>query len=176
MNRRRFLKTAGATAAVSAVAPAAAAPDPSRDVCLMSGRELARLIRTRELSAREVMAAHLQRIARVNPRINAIVAKLDDDACLALADEADRRLAGGVAAGALHGLPIAFKDTEAAVGFPWTRGSPIFKNDMPKEDTVLVERLRKVGAIPSERRTCPSSRWARIPTTRSTARRSIPTT
>src|SRR5438093_1538924 len=91
MNRRRFLKTAGATAALSAVAPAAAAPDPSRDVCLMSGRELARLIRTRELSAREVMAAHLQRIARVNPRINAIVAKLDDDACLALADEAARR-------------------------------------------------------------------------------------
>ena len=148
MNRRRFLKTAGATAAVSAVAPAAAAPDPSRDVCLMSGRELARLIRTRELSAREVMAAHLQRIARVNPRINAIVAKLDDDACLALADEADRRRAGGGEVGALHGLPIAFKDTEAAVGFPWTRGSPIFKNDMPKEDTVLVERLRKAGAIP----------------------------
>ena len=148
MNRRRFLKTAGATAAVSAVAPAAAGPDPSRDVCLMSGRDLARLIRTRELSAREVMAAHLQRIARVNPRINAIVAKLDDDACLALADEADRRRAGGGEVGALHGLPIAFKDTEAAVGFPWTRGSPIFKNDMPREDTVLVERLRKAGAIP----------------------------
>ena len=73
------------------------------------------------------MAAHLQRIARVNPRINAIVAKLDDDACLALADEADRRRAGGGEVGALHGLPIAFKDTEAAVGFPWTRGSPIFK-------------------------------------------------
>ena len=149
MNRRRFLKAAGATAAVSAVAPVApAGPDPSSDLCFLSGRELARLIRTRGLSAREVMAAHLQRIARVNPRINAIVAKLDDDACLALADEADRRLAGGGDVGALHGLPIAFKDTEAAVGFPWTRGSPIFKHDMPKEDTVLVERLRKAGAIP----------------------------
>jgi amidase len=136
--------------AVSAAAEAAAAatPGPSSDVCFMSGRELARRVRARELSAREVMTAHLGRIARLNPRINAIVAKLDDDACLALADEADRRRAGGGDLGALHGLPVAFKDTEAAVGFPWTRGSPIFAHDMPKEDTVLVERLRKAGAIP----------------------------
>jgi len=150
VNRRGFLKAAGATVAVSAVAEAApaAAPGAASDVCFMSGRELARLIRTRRLSAREVMAAHLPRIARVNPRINAIVAKLDDDACLALADEADRRLGRGENVGPLHGLPFAFKDLEAAVGFPCTRGSPIYKDDRPTEDTVLVERLRKAGVVP----------------------------
>src|SRR5512132_437239 len=115
MNRRRFLKAAGATAAVSALDGAPATAAASRDLCFMSGRELARLIRARQLSAREVMAAHLEQIARVNPKVNAIVAKLDDDTCLALADEADRRLARGEAVGPLHGLPIAFKDLVAAV-------------------------------------------------------------
>jgi amidase len=149
MNRRRFLKAAGATAAVSAVAGTApAGPGPSGDLCFMSGRELARLIRARELSAREVMKAHLDRIAHVNPKINAIVAKLDDEACLALAGEADRRLVKGESVGPLHGLPFAFKDLEAAVGFPCTRGSLIYKDDRPTEDTVLVERLRKAGVVP----------------------------
>ena len=106
------------------------------------------LIRSRKLSAREVMAAYLKQIDRVNPKINAIVAKLDDDKCLALADEADRRMARRERVGPLHGLPIAFKDLEAADGFPWTRGSRIYKDDVPTEDTVLVERLRKAGAVP----------------------------
>jgi len=88
----------------------------------MSARELTMLIRSRKLSAREVMAAYLKQIDRVNPKINAIVAKLDDDKCLALADEADRRMARRERVGPLHGLPIAFKDLEAADGFPWTEG------------------------------------------------------
>jgi amidase len=114
----------------------------------MSARELTSLLRSRELSAREVMAAYLDQIGRLNPTINAIVAKLDDDRCLALADEADRRLQRGEKVGPLHGLPAAFKDLEAAVGFPATSGSPIYKDYMPTEDSVLVERLRAAGVIP----------------------------
>ena len=56
-------------------------PATSEDLCFMSGRELAILIRARKLSAREVMSAHLEQIRLVNPKINAIVAKLDDDQC-----------------------------------------------------------------------------------------------
>src|ERR1700730_4412275 len=112
------------------------------DLCFSSARELASLIRARKISAREVMAAHLDRINRLNPTLNAIVAKLDDDRCLSLADEADRRLARGDGVGPLHGLPIAFKDLEAAVGFPFTRGSVIYKDDWPADDSVIVERLR----------------------------------
>lgn len=160
VDRRAFLETVASTAVASALAscvnishkPTEAAtvsvPAKSSDLCFMSARELAMLIRSGKLSAREVMAAYLDQINRVNPKINAIVAKLDDDRCLALADEADRLIARRQRVGPLHGLPIAFKDLEAAVGFPWTRGSRIYKGDMPTEDTVLVDRLRKAGAVP----------------------------
>jgi amidase len=125
-----------------------AVPANPNDLCFMSAREMASLLRSRQLSAREVMAAHLARIERLNPKLNAIVAKLEDDRCLALADAADRRLAQGEDVGPLHGLPIAFKDLESAVGFPCTLGSPIFRDFFPPEDTVLVERLRKAGVLP----------------------------
>lgn len=118
------------------------------ELCFTSARALADLIHSRQVSAREVMAAHLDQINRLNPTLNAIVAKLPDEACLALADESDRRLARSEPLGPLHGLPIAFKDLQPAMGFPCTQGSPIFKNLMPVEDSVLVERLRTSGVIP----------------------------
>jgi amidase len=118
------------------------------DVCFLSLRELARLVRSRQLSAHEVMTAHLTQIRRWNPKLNAIVAKLDDETCLALARAADARGSRGEPVGALHGLPWAFKDLEPAIGFPWTRGSPIFRGDRPAADSVLVERLRQAGVVP----------------------------
>ena len=114
----------------------------------MGARELSALIHARTLSAREVMAAHLRQIDRLNPTLNAIVAKLPDDECLALADEADRRAAHGGTLPPLHALPVAFKDLEPAVGFPWTRGSSIYRNERPSFDSVIVERVRRAGAIP----------------------------
>jgi len=117
-------------------------------LCFASARELADHIRARKVSAREVMTAFLAQISRLNPELNAIVAKLDDEACLALADRADRALAGGERIGPLHGLPTAFKDLEPAVGFPQSKGSPIFKGLMPDADSVIVERIRGAGAIP----------------------------
>src|SRR5215217_6874094 len=119
----------------------------THDICFLDATELAARIRRRDISAREVMEAHLQRIARINPTINAIVNKLDDDACLALADEADRVLASGADVGPLHGLPTAFKDLEDAVGFPTTKGSPLHVNDYPEKDSLIVERLRRAGAL-----------------------------
>jgi amidase len=110
--------------------------------------ELARLIRRRQVSAREVMIEHLGRINTLNPTLHAIVAKLDDDRCVALADEADRRLARGEDVGPLHGLPWAFKDLEDAVGFPNTMGSAIFKDRMPSQDSPIVAVLRRAGVIP----------------------------
>ena len=117
------------------------------DVCFVPARELARRIRARDLSARNVMAAFLDRIAAVNPRLNAIVAKLDDEACLAAADAADRALAGGRDVGPLHGLPIAVKDLEPAVGFRWTRGSHAYADEVAREDSAIVERMKRAGAI-----------------------------
>ena len=157
-DRRSFLKTAAASAALSALnlsmiesneqTPPRTAVAATTDLCFMSAQDLAALIRTKKVSAREVMVAHLERINRINPAVNAIVARLDDDQCLALADGADARAAKGERLGPLHGLPIAFKDLQPAVGFPFTRGSPIYRNTMPTEDSVLVERLRQAGALP----------------------------
>ena len=157
--RRAFLKVAGAAAGVATVVPGTRVgrprfdtfpgqPTDPTDLCFMSGRELADRIRARKVSAREAMTAFLKQIDRVNPKINAIVAKLDDDACLRLADDADRRLAKGEKVGPLHGLPAAFKDLEPARGFPATNGSRIFKAEFPQQDSVLVERLRLAGVIP----------------------------
>jgi amidase len=107
---------------------------------------LAEKIRRRELSAAEVMRAHLARIDAVNPEINAIVT-LDREGALAAADDADRRLARGEDIGPLHGLPIAVKDLEDTAGMRTTYGSPIFRDHVPEADTLLVERLRRAGAI-----------------------------
>src|ERR1700692_4713766 len=99
IDRREFLQAVGASVAASAAGGSADSVTPTAEparadaapsaLCFMSGRELATMIRARKLSARELMAAELAQITRVNPRINAIVAKLDDQKCLALADEAD---------------------------------------------------------------------------------------
>jgi amidase len=93
------------------------------------------------------MAAHLAQIERLNPTLNAIVAPLDPEAALALAAAADERLARGEPVGPLHGLPIAFKDMQPAIGFPHTMGSPILRANQPLVDSVLVERIRRAGAL-----------------------------
>ena len=158
-DRRTFLKVAGGGSTIAAALGGRVDGDAAQtvtktanaspgDLCFMSAKDLAALIRTRKVSAREVMSAHLARIASVNPTLNAIVARLDDAKCLALADAADEQVSKKAPIGALHGLPIAFKDLQPAVGFPYTRGSLIYKNTMPTEDSVLVERLRGAGAIP----------------------------
>ena len=107
---------------------------------------LATLIRRRELSAAEVVRAHLERIDAVNPELNAIVT-LDREGALAAADEADRLLSRGGPTGPLHGLPIAVKDLEDTAGMRTTYGSPLFRDHVPAADTLLVTRLRSAGAI-----------------------------
>lgn len=115
---------------------------------MTGGRQLADRLRARHVSAREVMTEHLGRIHRHNPSLNAIVGMVDDDTCLALADEADRKLAAGEAVGPLHGLPWAFKDLEDAAGLKWTQGSPIFKDRIATTDSPLVALLKRAGVVP----------------------------
>jgi amidase len=139
---------AAATSTSTTASTATAAGSASPDLCYRSVRETAGLLRTRQLSARELMSAHLEAIRLWNPHLNAIVGGLADDECLKVAESADARCARGESLGALHGLPWAFKDLEPAVGFPWTRGSSIFRDDHPSSDSVLVQRIRQAGVIP----------------------------
>src|ERR1700730_4911081 len=107
---------------------------------------MARRIRMKDLSAREVMAAHLDRIAQINPRVNAIVTLVPEQA-MARAAEADEALARGDEVGPLHGLPIAHKDLQLTKGIRTTFGSPIFAEFVPEHDSLIVERLHAAGAI-----------------------------
>lgn len=116
------------------------------DIVFLTATEMAARIRARDLSAREVMDAHLAHIERVNPAVNAIVTLLPERA-LAAARAADEAQARGASLGPLHGLPIAHKDLIPTKGIRTTFGSPIFADFVPDEDALIVERIRAAGAI-----------------------------
>ena len=113
------------------------------ELCFTSARKLARMIRTRKVSATEVVRAFIARIEEVNPKVNAIVTFLPEQA-LKRAKALDRK---GAVAGPLAGLPIAHKDIVPTKGIRTTFGSPIYKDHVPEVDHVIVERLRDAGAI-----------------------------
>jgi amidase len=116
------------------------------DLCLRPATELAALLRTREISARELLEAHLDRIERLNPGINAIVT-LDAEGARAAADAADAALAAGEPVGPLHGLPVAHKDNHATAGMRTTWGSPLRADTVPTADDLIVARYKAAGAI-----------------------------
>jgi amidase len=108
--------------------------------------ELARLIRTREITATDAVAAHLARIADVNPKINAVV-QIDPDAALAAARAADDSIARGDALGPLHGVPFTVKDWIEAEGLICAAGFEERRNHLPRRDATAVARMRAAGAI-----------------------------
>ena len=113
------------------------------DLCFQSAKRLASLIRARKLSATEVMRAFIAQIERVNPKVNAIVTFRPEQA-LKEARAFDRRQGERPP---LAGLPIAYKDLVPTQGIRTTLGSLAFKDNVPKEDALLVERLKAAGAI-----------------------------
>jgi len=122
------------------------AEDQASSICFMSTVEMARLIRTRKLSAREALAAHLKQIERVNPKVNAIVTLVAEMAA-AEAAKADETQARKETLGLLHGLPVAHKDLMETRGIRTTFGSPLYRDYIPTEDDLVVERMRRAGAI-----------------------------
>jgi len=116
-------------------------------ICFMSTVELARLIQAKKLSAREVLAAHLDQIDRINPKVNALVTLVPRDKVEAAAAKADEMQARKEKLGLLHGLPVAHKDLIATKDIRTTYGSPIYRDNIPKEDDLVVERMRRAGAI-----------------------------
>jgi amidase len=122
-------------------------PQPrSGDLCDLSAVELVARLRRRDLSARDVIAAHLARIEQVNPRVNAIVT-LAAERAIADADRADEQAARGGELGPLHGLPIAHKDLFETAGIRTTRGSLFYQDHVPARDALIVARARAAGAI-----------------------------
>src|SRR5713226_585140 len=135
--------------------------------------ELASLIATKAVSPVEVLDAHLATIARVNPRLNAIVTLVADGA-LVLAQQAEAAVMRGEKLGSLHGLPVAIKDVTATAGIRTTYGSPLFKDNVPSEDAEAVRRLKAAGAIVLGKTNTPEFAAAPTPSTTCSASPAIP--
>jgi amidase len=116
------------------------------EICFLTATEIARRVRAKEVSAVEVMEAHLARINRLNKKVNAIVTLLPERA-MDGARSADDILARGLPVGPLHGLPVAHKDLVSTKGVRTTYGSLVYKDFVPDHDALIIERLREAGAI-----------------------------
>ena len=117
----------------------------SNDIIFSDATKLAELVRTKQVSPVEVVQAHLERIAAVNPKINAIVALADD--ALKAAKAAEAAVLSGEELGPLHGVPFTVKDSIDSAGVLTQRGSPIFKGRLPDADATSVARMKKAGGI-----------------------------
>ncbi|MFM7218708.1 MAG: amidase, partial [Nodosilinea sp.] len=116
------------------------------DLVFRSAQQLAELIRTGQVSAVEVLAAHLAQIAQHNPRLNAICT-LDAERARARAQQADAALAKGESWGVLHGVPVTIKDIFETADLRTTAGYIPLKDYLPRQDATVVARLRAAGAI-----------------------------
>ncbi len=159
MSRRDALKLGTNAAVTAAIAPllsanvaetkpsAANAPDASPDICFLRAADMAKAIREKKLSAREVMQAHLKQISRVNSKVNAIVTLVAEEQLMAQAAAADESLAKGKLLGPLHGMPVGVKDLHEAAGIRTTYGSPLHRDFVPDFDCRVVQREKAAGAI-----------------------------
>jgi aspartyl-tRNA(Asn)/glutamyl-tRNA(Gln) amidotransferase subunit A len=119
-----------------------------------SATELAGLIARRQLSCGEAVRLHLDRVDAVNAKLNAIIARLDDEA-IADARCADAELARGIRRGPLHGVPITLKESLSMAGKVTCCGSTLLRENVPTEDATAVARMRRAGAIPIGRTNLP---------------------
>jgi amidase len=117
------------------------------EIVTLDAVALSAAIKSRKVSCVEVMRAYLDQIERFNPPVNAIVSLQPRESLLALARERDAQLARGEYLGWMHGFPHAVKDLEATAGIRTTLGSPLFKDFIPAADSIMVERIRRAGAI-----------------------------
>src|ERR1700685_515326 len=154
MTRRDAIKLGTGTALSAAIGHSAtatgrniASPNSGEEICFMRAVDMVDAIRTRKLSAREVMQAHLQQIQRVNAKVNAMVTMVAEEQLMAQAAAADEALAHGKWLGPLHGLPVAVKDLHETSGIRTTFGSPLHRNYVPDFDCRVVQREKEAGAI-----------------------------
>ncbi len=118
----------------------------SQELCLKTATELRRLIDLKSVSAVELLNAHLEQIEATNPTLNAIVTLVPEHA-LDMAKNVDAQLARGENPGLLAGLPVAHKDLVNTKGIRTTYGSRIYKDHVPDENALIVQRIIAAGAV-----------------------------
>ena len=134
--RDRFVRSRGAVPL----------PANDEDIAFAPVARLSRWIEARKLSSTRLTQIYLDRIARLNPKVNAVIT-LTKDHALARAAQADREIAAGKYRGPLHGIPYGVKDLLDTAGIATTWGAEPFKNRVPAEDSAVVKRLDEAGAV-----------------------------
>jgi amidase len=119
----------------------------SQTITQLGAQDLSRAIHQKQVSCREVMAATLAQVDRLNPGSNAIVSRVDSELLLQQADERDAQLARGESMGWMHGIPQAIKDLSNVQGLRSTLGSPLMKDFVASEDGLMAQRMKAAGAI-----------------------------
>src|SRR5579863_2149689 len=116
------------------------------DLCALSAEAMTEKIRQKELSPVDLVEAHIGRIERVNPKLNAFV-MVDDEGARRQAAEAEKALKRNRALGPLYGVPISIKSSIEVVGMPYEAGTRLREGIVGQQDAPLVQRLRAAGAI-----------------------------
>src|ERR1700710_1632156 len=131
-----------------------------QDLWRLSAKELAALIGTKEVSAKDAATAALARLDAVNPKINAVVDHRPDDV-LAQAGRIDAVIARGEDAGSLAGVPVTVKVNIDQEGFATTNGLKLQRDVIAKTNNPGIDNLKKSGAVILGRTNCPafSYRW-----------------
>jgi aspartyl-tRNA(Asn)/glutamyl-tRNA(Gln) amidotransferase subunit A len=151
VNRRHFVQMSMALSAFTAVAGgrqvlAVGGQDAQGTLVQLSMSEAARRIRARQLTSTELTKAFLQRIEIYNPKLNAFITVMGDEA-LRQAAFLDSEAKAGKFRGPLHGLPIVLKDNIDTAGTRTTAASLVFDDRVPTEDAFVTEKLRLAGAV-----------------------------
>ncbi|MDB5894983.1 MAG: amidase [Rhodoferax sp.] len=120
---------------------------PSNSMLDLDAHAISAALHAKQFSCRELMQATLARIDAVNPGVNAIVSLRAPEALLADADDCDAALARGASRGWMHGLPQAIKDLAPTAGLRTTLGSPLMRDFIPREDGLMVQRMKAAGCI-----------------------------
>ena len=148
-SRRSFLKAASAVAASApfiSLIPRAGAQTKKFDPSFGTATQAVKALRSGVISSRELTEHVFKRIAKHNPKINAFVTLIEEQA-MEQAKKADELTARNKASGKLHGLPIVVKDSFATAGVRTTSGSKQLEKYLPKDDAIVVARLKAAGAI-----------------------------
>ena len=145
-SRREVVAGTLAVAALASGAAKAAATGGGADLTALTVAEASRRIAARELTSVELTRAYLERIERLNPRVNAYITVTGEQA-LAQARVLDAEMASGRSRGVLHGVPVALKDNIDTAGVRTTAASAVYADRVPTEDAPVVRRLRDAGAV-----------------------------
>ena len=130
----------------------------SEDICFMPAYEMAEKIKRQELTSLEITEAIIERIEKINPKINAYCTPTFELA-RDMAKKADQAVDHGKSLGILHGIPLSIKDLTETKNIRTTHGSLLYEDYVPNTDDVVVKRIKKAGGIIMGKTNCPELGW-----------------